>query len=86
MKYGDVQTYFCTKCKKIFQLKYYQKKQIIKKPKQIKNIKKEKPKLIVKKPPLNIDSIVGIPCFCCDDEPCNPNTCEKLIEWLEHAI
>ena len=84
LKYGDVQVYFCSKCKKVFQLEHYEKKQK-KKPKQIKKIKKEKPKLIIKKP-LNIDSIVDVPCFCCFKNPCNPITCERLTEWLEHAI
>ena len=33
--------------------------------------------------PIKVDSIVGIPCFGCYQNDCNPKSCEKLIEWLE---
>lgn len=34
------------------------------------------------KKPLDVDSVVGIPCFCCEKDPCDPKTCLKLDEWL----
>jgi len=88
-----VQVSVCKKCGKRFREnyvinvkaspKYVRGERRGKRPKRKFRFKGEIPDLgVLFKKPLNIDSVIGVPCFCCPKNPCDPSKCEKLDKWL----
>lgn len=85
-----VQLFICKKCGKRFRESYVLNVET--NPKYVKRKRRRKTRFRLKgkipelsslfKKPLNVNSIVGIPCFCCDKNPCDPSKCEKLTKWL----
>jgi hypothetical protein len=51
-------------------------------------VSKPKPRIKIFPPrPLpNIDSIIDVPCFGCPIQPCIPQTCRKLTEYLIEQV
>jgi len=49
-------------------------------------VKKSKiTKVVPVRKPVKINSLVGVPCFCCSNQyNCKPEFCEKLTEWLNN--
>lgn len=77
---NKIQKYKCKVCRRRFQ-EHYERENI--------EAEIENPlaslRFLLRKP-INVDVLVGVPCFMCDSQvSCrNPESCEKLTEWLKH--
>ena len=75
-RHSGERRYRCTRCHRRFQLHYAEPKPKI-------EIRFPSLEPLFKKGP-TVDSLLGIPCFGCEElrRNCNPESCEKLTEYL----